>query len=193
MTNKRRIKRLEEDCKSLAKEQTNLTVAYGNLSTTARDIDNTIQGLKSQDFSPHRRMLDGLKLDDSYRDSLKGELEKSRELAIQTLEPLRDKTEKLRGHMIAAQTKALHYLVVVRAQADILKAGEVQIEIVNSLREQGAELNERVSSLLSECERINGITHKAMSHVNLLTGPAAVMASSYLQKDTLVEKHGNGA
>jgi uncharacterized coiled-coil DUF342 family protein len=189
MTNKRRIKRLEEDCKTLAKEQTNLTMAYGNLTTTATEIDGTIQDLKKQDFTPHRKMIDSLKLDDTYRESLKVELENSRTLAIQTLEPLREKTEKLRGHMMVAQTKALHYLAVVRAQTDILKAGEIQVEVVNSLREQGAELNERVGQLLAECERINGITRNAVQHVTALAQTTRL--PSYLQADLLVEKHGS--
>ena len=161
--NTRRIKKLARESKRISHGQTNLSQAYQSLTIASSRIQQTIQALKERDFAEHKKVIRELNLDEGYKDGLVAELESSRTKAVETLEPLKDKAEKLRGNMVVAQEKSLQFLAIIRAQSEVAKAGEVQVSILNALQETGENLGQRIDSLLSECERINSVTDAAIA------------------------------
>ena len=89
----RRLKKLEDTRILISKEQTNLSVAYDALTSTANGIRSTIEALENQTFEEQDKKIDALTLDKDYKDKLKAELQKSKLLAIETLKPLQTTME----------------------------------------------------------------------------------------------------
>lgn len=166
----RRLKKLTRDSTRISRGQTNLSLSYKNLTTASTKILSTITALQARDFSEHKKTIDGLQIPEDYKEGLNAELLNSRQKAIDTLKPLHDKAEKLRGNMVVTQEKSLHYLAVIKAQQEVAKAGQIQVQILTTLQETGEVLGNEIETLLEECERINSVTDAAVAPFRALSG-----------------------
>lgn len=169
---RKHVNTLVSTASRLEKDQTDLSVAFNRLSDTSTAIDATIVQLQKRDLGEHKKLIDEMQIDSDYKDNLKKELDSSKQAALDTLNPLREKTEKLRAHMVVSQEKALQYLAVVNAQIEVLKAGSVQIKVLKELQEQGNTVGSRIEELLDECERINRITQDTIRSFEQNSGQA---------------------
>lgn len=159
----RKLRKLEKQSTKIAKSQTNLSGQYMSLTTAKDQIVSTITELKTRDFSQHKKLINEMNITEDYKERLNTDLERSRDMAIKTLEPLLETAEKLRGNMIVTQEKSLQFLAVIKAQRIVAAAGEIQVEVLTQLQNNGTELAVHINDLLSKVEEINNVTQSAIA------------------------------
>lgn len=166
----RKVKKLKFEIQKIGQDQTALSTAHHSLKETSAQIDQTITVLKDRDFKEHNKMLDELNLEDKYKTDLKGELETSRKECVDTLTPLREQSERLRGNMIVTQEKALQHMAVVKARMSVMECGKIQLDVIKTLQEKGKDLQGQIDSLLEETENINKVTKQTIASFNSVGG-----------------------
>lgn len=155
---KKKLERLDQKAKKIREEQNSLSTAFVRLDQASKSISSAITSIEELKLKPKMDQIDALNLDTEYKDNLKKELTSSRDQALDTLKPLLDTAEKLKGNMLVTQDKALYYLSVVKAQIDIHHVAEVQVKTIKGLQGAGQSLDSEIRGLLKECERINSVT-----------------------------------
>jgi len=154
---------ISESVKKISGDAKKMGTALVTLNNNVTLIDRTIDELKDASYEKPKAFIDNLDLDDEYKESLKQELEDSRQDALNTLAPIKDASEKIRGNMVVSMVKYQSMVKSLTAQKNVIESGTIQVEAIDRAKQMGAFSNEKIVDLVQRAEAINRVTKDAIN------------------------------
>ena len=153
------IARLQENGNKMAK-------GLMTLNTNSALIDSTIADIKEADFSQHEESIEGLELEKEYKADLLKELTEVKEQALNSLKPVKEASEKIKGNMTVGLIKYQMMIRTLEIQKNMLEAGTIQVESIQKAQELGGLSTDKIEDIIKQAEDINNMTKDAIDGWN---------------------------